>query len=289
MNRATTSPATTGTTYQLRVAGHLDDHWATWLDDLILTRRDDGTTVLTGSLADQSQLHGLIERIRDLGVPLLSLSTLAATAPQGKTPARPAPALGHHLCTDRLTLRPATDRDADATWAYRRLPSVGQWLPQVPTDLTTYRSTFTDPARLAAAIMVERDGQVIGDLMLRVEDSGAQAEVAADARGAQAGLEWVLDPAHSGHGYATEAVGALLTYCFTALRVHRVVASGFLADDRSWRLTERLGMRREGQAVSGSLHRSGQWLDTVSYAVLATEWPTDRLPDEATGRSRSLS
>jgi hypothetical protein len=64
----------TGTaTYEIRVAGHLDDHWAAMLDDLILVRLGDGTTRLTGPLIDQAKLHGVLARIRDLGVPLLAL------------------------------------------------------------------------------------------------------------------------------------------------------------------------------------------------------------------------
>ena len=185
---------------------------------------------------------------------------------------RSAPVVPHRLRTERLTLRPATADDADATWAYRRLPSVAQWLTELPTDATAYRSTFTDPARLAATVMVERDGHVIGDFMLRLEDAWAQAEVAPDAKQAQAELGWVLDPTHIGQGYATEAGRALLTYCFADLGLHRVVANCFLANDKSWRLMERLGMRREGHAVNESLHRSGHWLDTVTYAVLASEW-----------------
>jgi RimJ/RimL family protein N-acetyltransferase len=54
--------------------------------------------------------------------------------------------------------------------------------------------------------------------------------------------------------------------------VHRVVASCFLDNDASRRLMERLGMRRETHAVAESLHRSGRWLDTVGYALLADEW-----------------
>jgi len=269
----TTAPTSTSNAYELRVAGHLDDHWTTWLDDLTLARHDDGTTVMTGPIADQSQLHGLLARIRDLGIPLLSLSTLDSPVATAEAPARPGPALPHRMSTERLTLRPATSDDAADTWAYRRLPCVAQWLTQLPTDLQTYRRTFADPERLAATVMVERERHVIGDLMLRVEDAWAQAEVAADGKGAQVELGWVIDPAHTGHGYATEAVRALLTYCFTDLRVHRVVANCFLANDKSWRLMERLGMRREGHAVSESLHRSGHWLDTVTYAVLATDWP----------------
>ncbi len=68
-------------TYEIRVAGHLDDHWAATLDDLRLDRLDDGTTTLTGPLIDQAQLHGLLARIRDLGVALLTLRTVDTADP----------------------------------------------------------------------------------------------------------------------------------------------------------------------------------------------------------------
>ena len=62
-------------TYEIRVAGHLDDHWATMLGDLTLVRLGDGTTSLTGPL-DQARLHGVLARVRDLGVPLLTVRPL---------------------------------------------------------------------------------------------------------------------------------------------------------------------------------------------------------------------
>lgn len=74
------SPGRTGpigtATYEIQVAGHLDDHWAAILDVRTLARLGDGTTRLTGPLVDQAQLHGLLARIRDLGVPLLMLRTV---------------------------------------------------------------------------------------------------------------------------------------------------------------------------------------------------------------------
>lgn len=60
--------------YRLQVDGHLDQHWSAWFGDLTLIRHDDGTTTLTGPIADQSELHGIIARIRDLGVTLVSLA-----------------------------------------------------------------------------------------------------------------------------------------------------------------------------------------------------------------------
>jgi RimJ/RimL family protein N-acetyltransferase len=174
--------------------------------------------------------------------------------------------------TSRLTLRAATHEDADATWQYRRLPEVAEWLTELPADLAAYRTTFCDPARLATTVIIERDGELLGDFMLRVEDAWAQAEVAERARNAQAELGWVLDPRFTGRGYATEAVSELLRVCFEELGVRRAVADCFLANDASWRLMERVGMRREVHAVAESLHRTGRWLDTVAYAVLAEEW-----------------
>ncbi len=81
--------------------------------------------------------------------------------------------------------------------------------------------------------------------MLRREDAWSQREVIDQARGAQAELGWVLDPAYTGSGYATEAVRELLRYCFEDLGVRRVTANCFLDNDASWRLMERVGMRRE--------------------------------------------
>lgn len=263
----------TTTTYELRVAGHLDDHWSAMFGGLTLARRDDGTTVLTGPLVDQAQLHGVLALVRDLGAPLLSLCTVAPVRGHAASQQAARPALGHAVRTERLTLRPAATDDADPTWKYRRLESVGRWLTEVPADGEAYRATFAEPARLADTVIVELDGNVIGDFMLRIEEAWAQAEVVGQARSNQAELEWALDPAYTGHGYATEAVRGLLEFCFTALGVRRVVATCFLANDTSWRLMERVGMRREGHAVSEWLHRSGQWLDTVTYAALAEEWP----------------
>ena len=61
--------------YEIRISGHLDDHWSAWLDGLTVTREADGTTTLRGAVADQAQLHGLLAKLRDLGAPLLSLET----------------------------------------------------------------------------------------------------------------------------------------------------------------------------------------------------------------------
>jgi RimJ/RimL family protein N-acetyltransferase len=265
--------ARSASTYRITLAGHLDDHWADWVGGHTLTRNnDDATTTVTVEVVDQSQLHGALNRIRDIGVDLLAVATLDTAVPPAATPT----ALAQALRTERLTLRPATDNDAETTWAYRRLDAVNEWLTGAPADFEEYRNAFCDPSRLAATVIVELTNDpkpvVIGDFMLRRQNAWSQQEVADRAKDAQSELGWVLDPTHTGSGYATEAVRELLRYCFDELTVHRVTANCFLANDTSWRLMERVGMRRETHAVSESLHRSGQWLDTVGYALLADEW-----------------
>ncbi len=69
------------TCYTLRVDGHLDDHWSTWFGDLTLTHERDGTTSLSGPVSDQAELHGLLTKVRDLGVTLISVAVIDPSSP----------------------------------------------------------------------------------------------------------------------------------------------------------------------------------------------------------------
>jgi len=255
------------TTYTIRVAGPLDDPT---LEEFAPTRDGDDATTLTVTVADQAQLHGVLARLRDSDA---VLAELRATTPVAAPPA----ALERPLHTERLTLRSVTVADAEAVWRYRRLASVAEWLTGSAGDLDRFRASFADPDRLGTTIVIEEghaaDAPVIGDLMLRRGDAWAQTEVADRARRVEAELGWVLNPAFTGHGYATEAVRELLRHCFEDLGLHRVTANCFLENDASWRLMERLGMRRELHTRRESLHRSGRWLDGLGYAILDDEWP----------------
>lgn len=59
--------------YQIKVEGHLGAQWSNWFDGLTMTLDDHGDTLLTGTIVDQATLHGLIKKVRDLGVPLISV------------------------------------------------------------------------------------------------------------------------------------------------------------------------------------------------------------------------
>ena len=62
--------------YEIRIKGHLDKSWADWFDWITIIHEDNGETLLTGKLPDQAALHGLLNRLRDLGVQLISVNTV---------------------------------------------------------------------------------------------------------------------------------------------------------------------------------------------------------------------
>ena len=67
--------------YEIRVKGHLGSRWTAWFDGLSIANEDDGTTVIRGAVVDQAALHGLLQKLRDVGIPLLSLTQLSPDAP----------------------------------------------------------------------------------------------------------------------------------------------------------------------------------------------------------------
>ena len=145
-------------------------------------------------------------------------------------------------------------------------------MTRLAVDRAEYAEWYASPERLGTRVVVERDGVLVGELHLEVKDGWAQVEVTDQAAGTEADIGWVLAPEHQGQGYGTEAVEALLAICFEQLGVRRVTAGCFTANEPSWRLMERLGMRREGHTLRDGLHRDRGWLDGFEYGLLAEEW-----------------
>jgi hypothetical protein len=67
--------------YEIRLKGHLDDQWIEWFEGLTITLEEDGNTLLSGPVADQAALHGLLKKVRDLGMPLVSVSPVEPGSP----------------------------------------------------------------------------------------------------------------------------------------------------------------------------------------------------------------
>lgn len=68
--------------YQIRVQGHLDSQWSDWFEGLTVTLEEDGDTLLTGPVIDQAALHGLLKKVRDLGLPLVSVVSVRCNEEQ---------------------------------------------------------------------------------------------------------------------------------------------------------------------------------------------------------------
>jgi len=70
------TPTSNTQDYEIRLKGHLEARWVKWFDGLAITLEDNGDTLLTGPVIDQAALHGLLKKVRDLGMPLVSVSPL---------------------------------------------------------------------------------------------------------------------------------------------------------------------------------------------------------------------
>lgn len=176
------------------------------------------------------------------------------------------------LGTTRLRIDALRYEDADALFRYRADPEVARyqgWRPDTLADAQDFIRAQADVSSpmpgiwLQRAIRLHDDGAVIGDLGVCLSED----------RQAEFGIS--VSPSHQGHGYAREALGALLEFVFGALRVHRVHASVDPRNRASMALLRALGLRQEAH-FRESLRLRGEWVDDVVFALLAQEWQDAR-------------
>jgi hypothetical protein len=85
MSEISTGPHHNPGRYEIRLRGRLDSRWAAWFDGLSLTNESDGTTIIYGPVVDQAALYGLLQKVRDLGLPLVSVTQVQPDKPNGPT------------------------------------------------------------------------------------------------------------------------------------------------------------------------------------------------------------
>lgn len=172
-------------------------------------------------------------------------------------------------------LRTVLPSDRDAIGRYCAMPDVTRYLPWPALDdegLTQRMDRLVAATSPSApeeflGLAVEREGEVIGDLMLRFTASRGPGEPPAIAE-----LGWVFAPEHGGRGLATEAARALVDLAFGHYPLHRVAAQLDPRNAASAALCERLGMRREAHTREDYPDRDGTWSDTAVYGLLRREW-----------------
>jgi len=172
--------------------------------------------------------------------------------------------------TERLLLREFVAGDEQDVHEYASDPQVVRYSDWGPNDLATTQ------ARLAArlqeqqewprdniqlAMELRTEGRVIGILRLTVVDSVSRI----------ADFGYTLNRRYWGNGYATEGAAALLNAGFVQMNLHRVWATCDVRNHASYRVMEKLGMRREAEFRKDVLQK-GEWRDSYLYAILAEEW-----------------
>jgi RimJ/RimL family protein N-acetyltransferase len=175
------------------------------------------------------------------------------------------------VTTERLLLRLFSDADVDALFAIHGPPDNSRFLiteprsrDEIPEMIERFKQLTAiddehDGLRLAAVLAAT--GEVVGDICLwRVSGEHRQGEVG-----------YVLDPAHQGHGYATEAVREMLRVGFEVVGFHRIVGRMDARNTASAAVLERLGMGREAHLRENEFVK-GEWADELIYAMLAAEW-----------------
>jgi RimJ/RimL family protein N-acetyltransferase len=173
------------------------------------------------------------------------------------------------LRSARLTLRPGRSEDAEEVWPWYRLPEVQEYTTTLSPTLADHRVWWD--GGLDSRVVGLQEGRIVAAGKVARQDAWSQAEMRAQAAGQQAEIGWVLDPAVQGRGLGTEFAAALRDIALDGLGVRRLEASCFAENHASRRVMEKIGLRLEGVFREESLHRSGRWLDGMSFALLASE------------------
>jgi RimJ/RimL family protein N-acetyltransferase len=173
------------------------------------------------------------------------------------------------ISTDRLILRRFTYDDSGDILEFISHPSVSKVVTEIEAtssgvikyiDTQNSYELFEKDKCFDLAIEIEENNKVIGLLTLIFKDHR------------QGQIGWALGVSYRGKGYATEAARALMDYSFNVLSLHRIYADTTNENTASWKVMERLGMRKEA-CLKQSEFRDGKWLDSLTYAILETEWP----------------
>lgn len=178
------------------------------------------------------------------------------------------------LETERLFLRRFRPEDWKDLYEYLSDPGVVRYEPY-----DTYTEEECRDEALARhhagekspfwAVCLKDGGKLIGHLYFQYEEPPLMTWQ----------LGYVFNPAYYGNGYATEASRRMLRYGFGELGAHRITAGADVRNAASWRLLERLAMRRETHMLQGIFFKRGadgspEWIDSYRYAILASEWKT---------------
>ena len=183
-----------------------------------------------------------------------------------------------NLVSERLIIRDFVDEDWQAIVERTTQPDVAQYMTfnaDTWAERDKVLSWIAEQRKLDLGVFgkyvefaIVRNGESIGDVALkRLSKTNKNAEIG-----------WALSPAFQGQGYASEASAVFMDYCFRTLDLHRITSICDARNTASYKLMERLGMRREGHHLQSSFIK-GEWVDDLVYAILREEWLAKPRPD----------
>ena len=166
--------------------------------------------------------------------------------------------------TQRLRIRSFQPHDWQAVYDYTSDPDVMLYIPEglfTPEHAKAFVADNMDEQVHAVAVLLKAADMLIGHMVFHPWFAPQTYEIG-----------WVFNRTYHGHGYATEAAGALLQYGFAGLHLHRIIATCQPQNVASYRVMEKLGMRREAHFRKCLRRPDNQWWDEYFYALLEEEW-----------------
>jgi len=172
------------------------------------------------------------------------------------------------ILTERLLIRKLEANDAQEFFNYRSLPEVYEFQSFKPRNTKDIEAFFGMLSELPnnpntwfqLAICLNDDNKLIGDIGIHFLEDEAQTEIG-----------YTLSPNFQGVGFATEAVKAVIRYLFMVLGKHRIIASVDPDNEKSIKLLDKIGMRKEAHFIK-SIKINGIWSDDCIYAILKEEY-----------------
>ena len=177
------------------------------------------------------------------------------------------------LQTQRLLIRSITRDDWASVFSYMSDSEVVRWLPEEKFDQAAAKKfVLENSGQNFSALAVEElvSGEFVGHMVYHDVAATRTREIG-----------WVIGRKQQGRGYASEAASALLEHAFVEQDCHRVIATCQPENIASWRVMEKIGMRREGLLIQCIYRGGGVWWDEYVYAILQSEFVDNGLDFDA--------
>jgi aminoglycoside 6'-N-acetyltransferase len=234
--------------YEIRVEEALDDRWSAWFEGLEVKIKK-GQTIISGTIPDESALHGVLAKVRDLGLHLIALRRLEPTSREERTTAHSPVLRG-----ERVLLRRGRAEDVERLSQIRSEPEVARWWGVFePGDI---RREFIESDE---GFVIEVDGDVVGGIQYGEENEPMYRH---------AGIDLFLTPSRRGQRLGPDAIRVLTRHLFNERGHHRLTIDPAASNHSAIRAYERVGFRNVGVMRQYERGPDGTWRDGLLMELL---------------------